>query len=407
MNLIMFDMDGTLFRTETSFFPAVREFAGRHAFPVPDEEFLRGFIGQSGSEWRAWLEELQLGTSTQELASEFDLLEQEYVKTQGELYPGTTDVLRALALDEWKLGVCSNAPAWYPDMILTRAGVRDLFDLVRVPKRSGETKPVMLCDVWNELRPEQCAMVGDRADDMQAAHAGGYFAIGAVYGWAPEELALADVCIHDIAEIPTALARHWSQEGEPKSAGAPTTVASALVVAEAPAPLPSIAQTASATPRVQESLPGTPKVSVPQRDETPSQSIETPSETAPEPMPETPAITQPVEPATPEKVVEPAVETPAIVAPVEPATPDEILDTSVEPPFSVQPVEPPTQTSPEPRAKAPAVAAPVEPVVTPPAPATPLRSTPEVVTSRPAEPEPAVTNRRSWNPFRRHEDKPR
>jgi phosphoglycolate phosphatase-like HAD superfamily hydrolase len=57
-------------------------------------------------------------------------------------------------------------------------------------------------------------MVGDRADDMQAAHAGGYFAIGAVYGWAPEELALADVCIHDIAEIPTALARHWSQEGE-------------------------------------------------------------------------------------------------------------------------------------------------------------------------------------------------
>lgn len=214
MNLIMFDMDGTLFRTETSFFPAVREFAGRHAFPVPDEEFLRGFIGQSGSEWRAWLEELQLGTSTQELASEFDLLEQEYVKTQGELYPGTTDVLRALALDEWKLGVCSNAPAWYPDMILTRAGVRDLFDLVRVPKRSGETKPVMLCEVWNELRPEQCAMVGDRADDMQAAHAGGYFAIGAVYGWAPEELALADVCIHDIAEIPTALARHWSQEGE-------------------------------------------------------------------------------------------------------------------------------------------------------------------------------------------------
>ena len=119
MNLIMFDMDGTLFRTETSFFPAVQEFAARHAFPVPDEEFLRSFIGQSGSEWRAWLEQLQLGTSTQELVSEFDLLEQDYVKTQGELYPGAADVLRTLARDGWKLGVCSNAPAWYPEAILT------------------------------------------------------------------------------------------------------------------------------------------------------------------------------------------------------------------------------------------------------------------------------------------------
>src|SRR5450756_2265262 len=119
MNLIMFDMDGTLYRTEASFFASVREFASRHAFPAPDRECLRSFIGQSGSEWRAWLEHLQLGTSTQELASEFDLLEQEYVKTQGELYPGTTDVLRALALDGWKLGVCSNAPPWYPEIILT------------------------------------------------------------------------------------------------------------------------------------------------------------------------------------------------------------------------------------------------------------------------------------------------
>jgi phosphoglycolate phosphatase len=338
MNLIMFDMDGTLFRTETSFFPSVREFASRHAFPAPDEEFLRSFIGKSGSEWRAWLEQLQLGQSTQELASEFDLLEQEYVKTQGELYPGATDVLRALALDGWKLGVCSNASGWYPEMILTRAGVRDLFTLVRVPSRPDQTKAMMLCEVWNELRPERCVMVGDRADDMQAAYAGGYFAIGAVYGWAPEELELADVRIHDIAEIPTALARHWSQESETESTSTPVTVASAPVVSEAPAPVvseahapqPSVAQAPATAPKVQERLPAEPMVSV----------------------------------LLPEEAVEPAVEMPAVVAPV-------------------------------------------EPVVMPPVPETPLRSTPEALTPKPAEPEPAAANRRSWNPFRRHEDKPR
>ena len=341
MNLIMFDMDGTLFRTETSFFPAVREFAGRHAFPVPDWEFLRSFIGQSGNEWRAWLEQLQLGTSTQELASEFDLLEQEYVKTQGELYPGTTDVLRALALDGWKLGVCSNAPPWYPETILTRAGARDLFTVVRVPRRPDQTKAMMLCEVWNELRPERCAMVGDRADDMQAALAGGYFAIGAVYGWAPEELDLADVRIHDIAEIPMALARHWFQEGEPKHASTSTTVAPAPVVDEARVPQPPITQTPA---QVQEPLPAKPKVSIPQREETP------------------------------------------------------IIN---------RPIAPPVQTSPEPPVKAPAVVTPSQPVVTPPVPATLLRPAPEVVTSRPAEPEPVAVTRRSWNPFRRRSCKPR
>ncbi|WP_165845025.1 HAD family hydrolase [Candidatus Cryosericum terrychapinii] len=415
MNLIMFDMDGTLFRTETSFFPSVREFAGHHAFPVPDEEFLRSFIGKSGSEWRAWLEQLQLGQSTKELAFEFDLLEQKYVKTQGELYAGAADVLRALALDGWKLGICSNASGWYPEMILTRAGVRDLFMVIRVPSRPDQTKAMMLCEVWNELRPERCAMVGDRADDMQAAYAGGYFAIGAVYGWAPEELELADVRIHDIAEIPMALARHWSQEGETESVSAPMTVASApvvseapaLVVPEAPAPEPSVSLTPAATPKDQEPLSTKPKVSVPQPEETPSKAIETPLETALERMVETPATAWAVEAATPKEVVEPELETPAVVMPVEPTTPDQVADNVAEPLSPVQPVEPPIPTSPEPPAKALAVVMPVEPVVTPPAPATPLRSTPEAVIPPPAEPEPAAVTRRSWNPFRRHEDKPR
>ena len=32
MKLVMFDLDGTLYRTETSFFPAVRRFADRYGF---------------------------------------------------------------------------------------------------------------------------------------------------------------------------------------------------------------------------------------------------------------------------------------------------------------------------------------------------------------------------------------
>ena len=380
MNLIMFDMDGTLFRTETSFFPSVREFARRHAFPVPDEAFLRSFIGQSGSEWRAWLEQLQLGMPTQELASEFDLLEQEYVKTQGELYPGATDVLRALPLEGWKLGVCSNAPSWYPETILTKAGVRELFSVIRVPARPGQTKTMMLCDVWNELHPERCAMVGDRADDMQAAYAGGYFAIGAVYGWAPEELELADVRIHDIAEIPMALALHWLPGSEPEIARPPVSVAPAPVVSAAPAPAipevsapqPSAAQAPPAPSKVQEPLCTEPMVSV----------------------------------VMPEEAVVPVVDTPVSIPSVEATPPIHAPATVVEPVFPVQPVAPQVQWSQEPPSAEPSFTAPVKPVAMPPV-LEPQRTKPEPVPPGPAEPVLPPAERRSWNPFRRHEDRPR
>jgi len=343
MNLIMFDMDGTLFRTETSFFPSVREFASRHAFPAPDEEFLHGFIGQNGTEWRAWLGQLNLDKPVPELAAEFDLLEQEYVRAQGELYPGATEVLRTLASDDWKLGICSNAPAWYPDAILTRAGVRELFTVIRVPVRPDQTKTMMLCDVWNELHPEHCAMVGDRADDMQAAYAGGYFAIGAAYGWAPEELERADVRIHDIADVPAALAGHWPHMGEVKSASTPTAT-------------PSVAS---------EPARSTPEQPIPQRTEGPVG----PTEVPPVPAP-TPAS-------------QPAVPTPAPLPKRPPVTPAQPISQPSTP--QVQ-VVPPAPSAPRP--------APVQPLTAP-----PLAPTPS--------PQPAPAERRSWNPFRRRDDKQR
>jgi HAD superfamily hydrolase (TIGR01549 family) len=294
VKLVMFDMDGTLYRTETSFFPAVQEFAVRHAFPVPDEQFLRGFIGQSGIEWRAWVEQLHLGQPIDELLEEFEILEKRFVQEQGRLYEGAADMLRGLVSDGWRLGICSNAPAWYPELILTGAGVHDLFSLVRVPRRHEETKSMMLCEVWNEFHLEQCAMVGDRADDMRAAHAAGFLAIGAVYGWAPEELDHADIRIHDISEVPTALARYGTAAEEPKVVPIMTAVNPPV---EAPAPIAAVEPTAAQDiheASIQEVIPAKP--------------IQ--QETVPEPVQETPVAqttaTPPVQQPAPPLIPRPA-----------------------------------------------------------------------------------------------------
>lgn len=336
MKLIMFDMDGTIYRTETSFFPAVQEFAANHAFPAPDDEFLRGFIGQSGVEWRAWVEQLHLHQPTDELLEEFNALEKRFVQEKGRLYEGTVDTLHRLVSDGWRLGICSNAPAWYPELILTGAGVHDLFSLIRVPRRPEETKSMMLCEVWNELHPEQCVMVGDRADDMQAAHAAGFLAMGAAYGWAPDELDRADVRIHDITEVPEALAGRGTAAAEPQEVVTPVVV-----------------------------------------------EPEKPTEAVPEAAP------------SPEPTVasELTVVTPAVPEPVAAAEP--LLETVP---------EPLPETVPEPLPEPPAVQRPAAPVQQPAAPSTP-RSAPPV--PEPPQQLETAPSRRSWNLFRRRDDRSR
>jgi len=336
----MFDMDGTLYRTETSFFPAVQEFAAQHGFAAPDEEFLRGFIGQNGIQWRAWVEQLHLGQPINESLEEFNTLEKRFVQEKGLLYEGAADMLRGIVSDGWRLGICSNAPAWYPELILTGAGVRDMFSVIRVPRRPEETKSMMLCEVWNELHPEQCAMVGDRADDMQAAHAAGFLAVGAAYGWAPDELDHADVQIHDITEVPAVLLGRGAVATEPQEVVMPVAVEPEKTSEAVPDVAPGREPTAE-PPVAPEPIAATPA--------------------PPATTPATEPVAEPVVIREPEKAPEPVPP-----APVEPK-PAEPIQRPM-PPSAPRPVPP----SPEP----------------------------------PQEPEPAPV-RRSWNPFRRRDDRSR
>ena len=371
MKLIMFDVDGTLYRTETSFFPAVSDFAARYGFPAPDENFLRGFIGQNGREWRSWLEGLNLGKPVDQLAAEFDMIERERVAQGGELYPGTESVLRTLAETGWVLGICSNASAWYPELILTKADVRDLFRIIRVPSHPDETKTMMLCEVWNETHPERCAMVGDRESDMQAAFAAGFAAIGASYGWAPEELGRADVRIDDICELPAALERCWTPEvrAARRAAAAPASQPEPVAAAPAPAPAPAAQEPVQAAVVT---APPAPAVTPPEVAEE-----QAPAAAGPAGPPLEAPAAAPL--PTPER------EAPSAAAPV--STPPAPAAAPTEAPKPVH-VEPPASPSAGTHPAAPAAQPQPAPKPAPPVP----------------RQEPPAPQRRSWNPFRRHDD---
>ncbi|MHC4718430.1 MAG: HAD hydrolase-like protein, partial [Planctomycetota bacterium] len=56
--ILIFDLDGTLFHTETVTVPAARAAFAAHGLPPPDEAQICSFIGRPSAEYDAWLRTL-------------------------------------------------------------------------------------------------------------------------------------------------------------------------------------------------------------------------------------------------------------------------------------------------------------------------------------------------------------
>ena len=90
--------------------------------------------------------------------------------------------------------------------VLDAHDVRDFFSVVRIRGSSGKTKTAMVGEIMAAIEARPAVLVGDRHDDVEAAHAHGAFAVGAGYGFGgPDELSDADVVVGSAAEIPEAV----------------------------------------------------------------------------------------------------------------------------------------------------------------------------------------------------------
>ncbi len=174
--LIVFDLDGTLYISESSFVPAVKEFLERHNRPLPPIEFIYRFIGEPDHVFEEWLETLKIDAPLKELFREFDDLERDAVIRDGCLYDSVAETL------EW----------------LTN---KDYFITLKTPRSKDETKTVMLRDIAEAVKPSISYMVGDRIHDITAAREAGYISVGAAYGYGGEEIKDADYIISHLKEI--------------------------------------------------------------------------------------------------------------------------------------------------------------------------------------------------------------
>jgi phosphoglycolate phosphatase len=213
IELVAFDLDGTLVDSAPDIARAV-QFTMKELHLVPPTiEEVCGWVGDGLTKLlkRALTGDYQGEPLPGQLEQARALFRRAYAENlcvDSRLYPGTLQTLELL--EQSCLLVCiTNKSAEFTEPLLKALGVYGHFDLVM----SGDTLPVMkpdplpLLDAAAEcgVAPGDCCMVGDSRNDMLAARAAGFRAVGVSYGYrqgADLKALGAEVILDSMAELP-------------------------------------------------------------------------------------------------------------------------------------------------------------------------------------------------------------
>lgn len=216
--LLILDIDGTLFQAHTISVPAVRRTFGAFGLAVPPTDEILPFFGRPITEWHAWLRAQSPPELADSIVAAVDRRELELVAETGRLYPGVRGVLEALRAMVAQMAICSNGTPEYVERVLSSQDIAGYFDLVRYRQEDGRDKPRMVAELLERLDARPAIVIGDRRDDIWAAHENGLSAIGAAYGYGmPEELREADALVHAPGELLGAVAHLLAENDGPSS----------------------------------------------------------------------------------------------------------------------------------------------------------------------------------------------
>ncbi|MFC3798405.1 HAD family hydrolase [Cohnella sp. GCM10012308] len=208
---MLFDLDGTLFRTETLLkevhrrvFATLRE-EGLYIAPEPPVERLLGSLGMLLE--HIWQKVMPDGSQAaqdraNELLLQYELEELE--NGRGELYEGVPEVLGELKSRGVRLYVASNGLEDYVKEVPRLRGIGDLFEGFYSAGEYATSSKVELVRLLLEQSGAKSAwMVGDRHSDVEAGKGNGLFTVGCDYaGFRREgELDEADVRIASFSEL--------------------------------------------------------------------------------------------------------------------------------------------------------------------------------------------------------------
>jgi phosphoglycolate phosphatase len=189
---IIFDLDGTLYRTESTLIDAIRQTClARGIEPIEKEKILK-LIGQPSSVvcrelFGKNLSEYEVNRIREELRS----VEHKLIATSGLLYEGVREMLNTLREEDYTLCICTNGSRKYMNHILSHFNIADYF-LITKSRMEGIEKYQMIKQILDENACVSAIVVGDTLIDFEAANEARCLSIGVSYGYGGDDYKKAD-----------------------------------------------------------------------------------------------------------------------------------------------------------------------------------------------------------------------
>lgn len=208
---MIFDMDGTLFRTESIVLEAYHRVCddlraeGLLEGENPPDERILGGLGMLLEE--IWKRVFPGSPAKLRERADVLLLKHQIAcleRGEGDLYPGVAETLTRLKARGIRLFVASNGLEDYVKLVAKHQGIADLFEgLYSAGEYETRSKVELVALLLHNHRVKSAWMVGDRSSDVEAGKKNGLPVIGCDYAefGAGEELAEADVIIASFLEL--------------------------------------------------------------------------------------------------------------------------------------------------------------------------------------------------------------
>lgn len=218
MKAIIFDMDGTLFKTGTILeqsleeaFAVLRE-RGEWQGAAPIEAY-RNIMGVPlPAVWEALLPEKSDETKREMDAYFLERLIANIEGGNGELYPNARGVLAELAAEGYRIFIASNGLVRYLAAIVEHYGLNEwVTETFSIEQAISSDKAELVRMIKVKYGVTEGAVVGDRLSDIRAAKANDLLAVGCRFDFA-QELKEADAVIDGLAEL-TAVLSHAQVKG--------------------------------------------------------------------------------------------------------------------------------------------------------------------------------------------------
>jgi phosphoglycolate phosphatase len=202
VNLLIFDLDGTIHPATKPEIQAIRRAYSKLniKFDVTETAIEKYFGFPSEVFWKA-MTPCDTKSSWQEIRSAVRNEYESSMRDFAALFPLVKETLEVLRTRGYRLALYSNSSvAWLTSAIST-LGIREHFDYFECFEDNNLNKIQMVQKIKRRFGNLETAVIGDRANDIEAARENNALSIGALYGHGGEEPKLADITIGSFSDL--------------------------------------------------------------------------------------------------------------------------------------------------------------------------------------------------------------